>query len=29
MDIEDIEMMYYCDKYDIENEILALKAIEC
>lgn len=29
VDLEDLEMTYYCDKNEIEQEILALKTIEC
>jgi len=29
IDLEDLELTYYCDRSEIENEILALKTIEC
>ena len=29
IDLEDLEVMYYCDKNEIEQQILALKQIEC
>lgn len=29
IDIEDLEIAYYCDKFEIEQGILALKQIEC
>lgn len=29
IDLDDLEVMYYCDKNEIENEILALKRLEC
>lgn len=29
VDLEDLELLYYCDKSEIEQEILALKQLEC
>lgn len=29
IDLNDLEVMYYCDKSEIEQQILALKQIEC
>ena len=29
IDLDDLEVMYYCDKFEIEQQILALKQIEC
>lgn len=29
IDLDDLEVMYYCDKNEIEQQILALKQIEC